>query len=696
MHAFVRRSTRRRAALRLVLPLLLVPAITAATRSSARSTRTLAAWKINTHLFAANVALMDATNDGMVTIPPFGEFAVPPALVQALREAPAAYRAGVLAPDLFPDMYFGGWVIHSDLSQSEKWMADDWLRHLWTRARTWPNDADRNKVLAFGYGFITHGAGDIFAHTWVNEKAEGAWVSFTGKDRSTAFKHIVLEGFVGEHTPATDLSLDVWPRFVSNTLITDDLARRHSKLAKHYQRFLAIADGLPGAIARARSHMNDNVNNDAPYWMKCTANPVWCARKEQAEVWQRDINRGFRAIVDSSESLGEMLMAGEVGSGIDAMTGWAIEWVPKMFGAHALGEGAAALNQFLQWAGDLVPIDSIVKAEVEQFVRQEFPKYWAVYEAAQKPSYWMEQRGLFPPGTKQRVLDEMGVRPGTATLDWRAFEPIYNTVILSKLALLDANGLNLLLSRAGVPALFPASAATNVMLDVFRSMTQSYQWIGDSVYADTGSAQTRFGICGPETGDTLPRRTVCGISQRDYSRRIASSAMWRDSTGGFVLWGHPLAREKVFRRIFKGYGPGPGVTDRTLTAPSVRSAAGVRDGRRAMRIASEYAESMREVVLAMQEKVAGAAGGARCCSKDIAELRAAVNAFTVLGRRVNPALLTPLGRRSSFTQLGARAAQLSAALDAFAATKDAAAATAAFTIIARHVDAIAAVTAGTQ
>jgi hypothetical protein len=729
-----------RAACRVCSLLAVVPLIAAATWLPERAHASAAErrWKINTHLFAANVALADATNDGMVTIPPFGEFAVPPDVVRALKEAPASYRAGVLAPDLFPDMYVGGWVIHSDLSKTEKWTADNWLRHVWTRARMWPNDSDRNRVLAFGYGTLTHGAGDIFAHTWVNKRAGGAWVSFEGKDRETALKHIMIEGFVGDHTPTTDLSLDVWPRFVSNTLIKDPLARQHSEtIAKHYRRFLAIADGLPAAIARAKNHMNDNVNNDAPYWMKCTANPIWCARKEQMETWQHDINRGFRAIVDSSESLGEMLMAGEAGTGIDAMTGWAVEWVPKMFGAHALGEGMGALNQFLQWAGDLVPIDSLIHAEVEQFMKNEFREYWKLYEAAKNPSQYMESSGLFPPGTKQTLRTEMGVRPGSSTFEWRAFEPLYNTVTLSKLALLDAHGLNELLRRAGVSQpLFSVSPATNIMLGVFQSMTQSYQWIGDSVYSDTGSIATKFGFCGPETGDPLPPRSVCGVAQRPYSSKLASAGGGRIGTGGFVLWGHPEARERVFKVIFKGYGPGPGTADRMVAVQSNVAFPLVREGRRALRAATDQAEYMRDIVRTMQDKVAGvltaapnvtpvapaaqtkgrapvAAAptrapastpaqsitdwGARCCSKDIAELRAAANGVVMSGRRVqNPALLTPLGRRASFLQLGARAAQLNSGLDAFANTKDAAAATAALAVVARYVDAFAAVVAGTQ
>ena len=712
------------AAYRLLAVVLAVPLLAASTRPPHGAVAAATAWKINTHLFAANVALADAINDGMVTIPPFGEFALRPDVVQALRAAPAAYRAGVLAPDLFPDMYVGGWVLHSDLSQEPQgWIADNWLRHVWTQARGWPNDADRNRVLAFGVGFLTHGAGDIFAHTWVNQKANGAWVSFTGKDRETAIKHIVLEGFVGEHTPATDLSLDVWPRFVSNTLIKDNVARRHNPIAKHYQRWLAIADGLPKAIARAKSHLNDNIHNDAPYWAKCAANPVWCARKEHAETWLLDINRGFRALVDSSESLGEMLMDGSSLDGVSAMTGWATEWVPKMFGAHALGEGTAALSEFMQWAGDLVPISEMIKAEVERFVRDSMPRIWEIYQAAQKPSTYMEP-ALFPVGTKQQLRTEMGVKQ--STFDWRAFEPIYNTIILSKLVLLDATGLNELMRRAGVSApLFPAGNSTNIMLGVFRSMTQSYQWVGDSV-----KATTKFGICGPETGDLLPTHTVCGVEQRDG--RSTMNSLTRQS-GGFTLYGHPEAREKVFKVIFKGYGPGPGTSDRLIVAYAPAAVAGLRDGRRALRVASEQAASMGEIVAMLQDKIAGvlttapnaapptatlggrttsatnrampAAGspavisdwGTRCCAKDIAALRAALAILQSSGARLqNPAVLAQLGRRPSATQIGQRASQINAALNVFANSRDATLATKALSIVASQIDALAAIVAGTS
>jgi hypothetical protein len=715
--------------IRLLAALVLAPALVPhAPRPNppAAAARPERRWKINTHLFAANKALADAIADGMVTIPPFGEIPVAPAALQALREWPAAYRAGVLGPDLFPDMYFGGWIIHSDLPNA--WNADAWLRHVWNRAWSWPDASERSKALAFAYGFLTHGAGDMWAHTWVNQKADGAWVSFWGKSKPTAFKHIVLEGYVGDHTPKSDLSIDVWPGFVSNVLIRDPTARRYSQTAKYYQKWLQLYDWLDDQVKRAKSQMNQNISNDAPYWAKCSLHPVACAKKEQMETWQLDIKRGFRAMVDSSESLGERLMEGEAREGASAMTGWMTEWIPKMFGAHAIGEGAAALQAFLSWVADAAaPISEPIKDETERFFKKWFAEIYDLYQTVTDPASYMDQIG-FPPGTKQQVNQEMGIPSGAGDFDWRTFEPIYNSVILSKLVLLDANGLNELARRAGIKPLFPPGANGNVMLGVFRSLTQSYQWKGEVV-----TTETTFGICGTEDGE-LPKTAQCGQS------------------GGFVLWSNPEARQKVFGVIFKGYGPGPGTAVERITADLPFAGAAVQAGGRGLRLAADQTEYMREIVAVMQGKIGGvataaavvsqtqrapaptpapapappagrpgvpapratpapapapapAAGpapqvitdwGRRCCARDIAELRAALSLLQSSSRSLqNPAVLAHFGRRPTASQLGAIASQLNSALDAFANTRDATTAAAALSNFSRGLDMLARLVAGT-
>lgn len=126
-------------------------------------------WKPNTHVFAANKALVDALPDGMVTIPPYGEIAVNANVLRALRNYPTAYRAGVVGPDVFPDIWVGQSLVHVDREQDvTRWVSDDWLAQLFREAWSLPNGDERDRALAFTYGFLTHASGDMFAHTYVN------------------------------------------------------------------------------------------------------------------------------------------------------------------------------------------------------------------------------------------------------------------------------------------------------------------------------------------------------------------------------------------------------------------------------------------------------------------------------------------------------------------------------------------------
>ena len=136
--------------------------------------------------------------DGRVTIPPFGDFPVNPDALRALRAFPDAYRAGVVGPDVFPDIWVGQSLAHVDHSTDENhWISDDWLRRVFVVARAWRDGAERDRALAFAYGFLTHASGDMFAHTYVNHKVGGAW---DWSKMHTVTAHVVLESYVGQHT----------------------------------------------------------------------------------------------------------------------------------------------------------------------------------------------------------------------------------------------------------------------------------------------------------------------------------------------------------------------------------------------------------------------------------------------------------------------------------------------------------------
>jgi hypothetical protein len=352
---------------------------------------------------------------------------------------------------------------------------------------------------------------------------------------------------------------------------------------------------------------------------------------------------------------------------------------------------------------------------------------------------------MFPPNTKTIVNADLHLKPGpNSLLSWREFEPLYNSVILSKLVLLDGDGLNELVRRAGVTTrLFEPGPATNILLGVVRSMTQSYQWTGEELNArDSAVGPTKHGICGPEHVDTLPHKAVCGLTRQGLGMALRTAAASkkptkRPSSGGFVLWSHLEAQQKIFGVIFKGYGPGPGSSlPREVVTDIGPAGSGVRQGSRVLGAVAEQVERMRETLRIMQGKIggvvtaaapaaqtppsrppttvrtpgrppAGAATpakpaptaevgrvgpitdwGQRCCAKDVAELRAALAAIRPLSSRLqDPGVLTAL-RRPRAGQIGARVASLSGAIDAFVSTRDAKSASAALADISSGVTAL--------
>ena len=118
-------------------------------------------------------------------------------MVAALATTGPYYNAGVVGPDGFPDLIFGQSVIHPEETGK-------WLQHILDRA--WEAQSDpvlqrgrEEQILAFAYGYLTHAAGDMWAHTLVNDVAGGVFPA-VGEiltdidDAEIAIRHIIVEG----------------------------------------------------------------------------------------------------------------------------------------------------------------------------------------------------------------------------------------------------------------------------------------------------------------------------------------------------------------------------------------------------------------------------------------------------------------------------------------------------------------------
>lgn len=167
------------------------------------------AFKPYTHNWAGDNAYADAVDNCAVTIED-RDYNLHPKLCEALRLKRGHYNAGVVGPDGYPDVIMGQGVVHPEDTGK-------WLKHVLDKA--WDAEGDPNvtgygeqeqlEILAFSYGFLTHAAGDMWAHTLVNDFAQGVFPSVTDipsdpELAKIAFRHIIIEGYIGDATPGYD------------------------------------------------------------------------------------------------------------------------------------------------------------------------------------------------------------------------------------------------------------------------------------------------------------------------------------------------------------------------------------------------------------------------------------------------------------------------------------------------------------
>src|SRR5207248_1661084 len=150
--------------------------------------------------------------------------------------------------------------------------------------------------LAFAYGFLTHGAQDMFGHTFINHYVGAKWGSLyplnTESLRVDA-KHVALEAYVAKHMPrfsaANDSTIGVDDRFQAERLINPAYIRDHVD-AIHYQRFLGMYGWLSTSIDQTFERMGRDTSDNNCYF----GYPKDCFWLNYMIGWRLDIDRGLR------------------------------------------------------------------------------------------------------------------------------------------------------------------------------------------------------------------------------------------------------------------------------------------------------------------------------------------------------------------------------------------------------------------
>ena len=419
------------------------------------------AWKPTTHVYLAEQALEDARDNGRVTINrvnaetgeiigQIGEYPVDPDILSALRAFPAQYRAGVIGPDAYPDMLTGQEVIHPRTNPDG---SNRWLEYLWAQS----NESLATK--AFVVGYLTHAAGDMYGHTFIN--------NFTGGDfivtpPENAIKHILLETYIDKRAPS--------PNFDASISGVEDFIYRHmvdAKPGSYLDRELLRQQGentqysIPRIYSTLRMSVEGEVNK------KCGAINIICKlEREYAKAWRDDIDEGLKAWPQVSHEVAKALFFNpektlKAEEAEKILKNYVNKHLISMSGApDVVGELAVLSDKITDIISRLTPnflvapirdlknsiYDAIV-VRATGMTREQLKEYLS------NPKTYFDQ--VMTQGSGQTInrhtFDSQYLRldADEKTFDYRKFPAAYNTVTMSKLLLLSKEGVNQLLADLG-------------------------------------------------------------------------------------------------------------------------------------------------------------------------------------------------------------------------------------------------------
>lgn len=511
------------------------------------------AWKPNTHVYLANIVLRDVVDDGKVTIyetdyasgkvvGQLGSFEVNPAIVAALRAKPDQFRAGVVGPDAYPDMLTGQSVIHPGGSLSLLGSpasgeapsapgADAWMTQLWRKAygplspmqqavetvrgmQLLVPRYDTPEVRAFVAGFLTHGAGDMFMHTFVNHYAGGPFT--IQPDPTNAVKHIVLEGYVGLRTPEiTDgnVSIDGVDRFIHREMVS---GRPETILYDRLLKGEGKGNSVPAMFSKLRRDLQRDVDSYERERMSRSgpSRLAWATVNgplaEYKKAWIEDIDDGLRAWPAVSHELGKALVYNPNG-GVDVnhakavASKYAEDHLVSMAGVpDAAVASVAFINKIL--SASLPPpldkfLDELKRMPLDAMVKDATGKTldeWAGLMKAPTEHFESElnQPGGATAGHRENLItladftvkvlgiDDPRARNMGLRFEVNKFPPAFNTVQMTKLAFLSEKGMTDLLAAlkakgADVPAKPDVTGNyESAMLGFLTSMDADNEWQG--------------------------------------------------------------------------------------------------------------------------------------------------------------------------------------------------------------------------
>lgn len=486
------------------------------------------AWKPTTHVYLGSYALEDALDDGRVTIPRIdpksgqmveSTYQVDPKTLSALRSHAPQYRAGILGPDAYPDMLTGQQVIHPSASETSIIGGPNaWLEHLWRQAESDNSDA----VRAFTIGYLTHAAGDMFGHTFVNNFSGGPFAITPPKGPQNAIKHIIVEGYVDKRINADRLDANFFNASISGV---DDFIYRNMIDARpgtvlSDKLLKAGGEGTGFSIPRMFSSIRADLQRDidnyyatkSDYDRRASNCGTWdfgCSKvgilaEKQAyivangiqttykEYWRDDIDEGLRAWPGVSHEVAKALFfnssrKADIDRAEAILTKYSTDHLLSMAGSpDFVGLGIGAINSIIEAITPdflLEPIrklkENLLNTMLQAAIGMDKDQLKAYMTS---PDKYFDQ--ILTSGDGQNVslqrfnADFLKINDPGYTNPRESFEidrvpAAYNTMVMSKLILLSPSEVNRFLQDVGSSQRLQQP---NVMLGFIDTLDGSNQW----------------------------------------------------------------------------------------------------------------------------------------------------------------------------------------------------------------------------
>ena len=535
------------------------------------------AWKPTTHVYLAEMALRDALDDGKVSFvrvnysagqaltQKIGDYEVDPTLLTALRRYPQFYRTGVLGPDAQPDILTGQRVIHPEVAPGGGGLvpkgANAWLKHIWRQAAIIPGEKGL-KARAYAAGYLTHAAGDMYAHTFVNY--------FTGKEfeigRNGA-EHIFLESYLARRTP--NLTPDMYNAAMDPDLadfIYQTLVRMspNSPLDNNlYGSVPEAATSIPWVFSKLRNRLQIDIDaynmRIADYDTRIaaadfvtanalriekgafvTANGLQTAYKQK---WTADIDRGLRAWPFTSHEIAKALFFNPGGLNIakasDEAEKYKNTYLLSMLG---LPDFVGLASSIISQIRDII-IPPALKTAVLKFAQEKLldvllmnaygmTSGQMLNEVKDPRTLWSQMMQSPRPGAPVRVplttmnrdfikLADADYSNPSERFDTNRFAPAFNTIVMSKLVLLGNASATRLMTDLAKP---PPTTSTSGLFKPFKSSLLM-------------QATTKISLFAREIG---------GFNlMLNFDRSMDRARQWKDNPEKMLIYGM-----NVYERIF--------------------------------------------------------------------------------------------------------------------------------------------------